>query len=220
MVNAQTPQQKLHKITLQFVGGNSDRAFFFEGLNDLEGSKSLVWPTPTIISDQRPTEVFCSGLDHVVESIAMIIATVGSITTIANFIYTFLKDRAEKEKVKSARNKVLICSNSHRVEITGDFSRDDIIKILQATEMVDSGKAYDWFQRQADNLKKSEFENELKSLGDAYPKYQKLLELYEKDRNLEPWQKRDYRKYKKRTESLASRIKQLKREVRQLEKRT
>ncbi|MCZ2808215.1 MAG: hypothetical protein O2V44_02555 [Candidatus Bathyarchaeota archaeon] len=219
MGNVHTTEQNLHKFTLRFFGGNSDRVFFFEGLNDLEGSKSLVWPTPNLTDDQQPQLAF-SGFDLVAESMVMIIATAGSIATIANFIYTFLKDRAEKEKVETTQGKVLIHSNSRRIEITGKYSRADIIKILKATEMVDSRKAYDWLQRKSDRLAKSEFENELKSLEDAYPKYQKLLELYEEDKNLKPWQKRDYRKFKARTKSLASEIKKLKRKIRQLEKRT
>lgn len=219
MGNVYTTEQKFHRFTLRFLGGNSDRAFFFEGLKDLEGSKSLVWPTPTITSDQRPPrrEAF-SGFDLVVESMVMIIATAGSMATIANFIYTLLRDRTE-EKVRPEHGKVLVCSNSQRIEITGSFSRDDIIKILQATEMVSSRKAQDWFQKQSNNLKKSELENELKSLEDAYPKYQKLLELYEKDKDLEAWQERDYRKYKARMESIASEIEKLKRKIRHLKKR-
>jgi len=161
-----------------------------------------------------------SGFELTAESIVTIIATAGSIATIANLIYTFLKDRADKEQSKPAKNRVWISSNAKKIEISGDFSREDIIKILKATEKVDSRKAYDWFQRQTDNITKSELENELESLENAYPRYLKLLELYEKDDNLEPWQERDYQKYKVRMENLTSRIKQLRRKLKQLEKRS
>lgn len=218
MENVRKSAPDFHKITLHFPGDNSDRAFFSQGLDNLEGSKSFVWPTPTFRTKQAMEPAFSfSGFELTAESIVNIIATSGSIATIANLIYTFLKDRADKEQSKPARNKVWISSNAKKIEISGDFSREDIVKILEATEKVDSKKAHDWFQKQTDSITKSELEDELESLEDAFPKYLKLLELYENDDSLEPWQERDYQKYKIRMENLTSRIKQLRRKLKQME---
>ena len=191
-------KRRLYRITLQFVGGESDRATFSTRLDRLKGVESLIYPDPT------PTEKWvyshASSVDFVVNSMAMIIATAGSIATIAHLIYEFLKDRAKKKEINrqimgiawvgeipagayqvvfgKVANKVLVKSDSRKVEITGDFSKDDIIEILKTTAKVTNfEKASDWLRKQKNELDRGEVERELKVTEEAIKKYLELLEV-------------------------------------------
>lgn len=232
-------ERRFYELTLQFVGGESDRSTFSRRLNGLKGVEALVYPDPT------PTEKWvyshASSADFVVNSVVMIIATAGSIATITHLIYDFLKDRTRKKELDrrimamayvgkvppdadqvafgKVPNKVLVRSDSKEVEITGDFSKGDIIEILKTTARVaNHEEASSWLLKQKNELEKHKIEQELRATKEAIAKYRELLEAYEKDDKLESWQKKDYRKYKARMNSLKHKAERLKKRLEHLEK--
>jgi hypothetical protein len=231
--------KKVYKITLQFIGGESDREIFFTRLNEMEKVEALVYKKPTPAEEWVYSHA--SSADVVVTSIIMIITLAGSIAEIASLIYEFLKDRAKKKEIDrqimavcfsgkipkgvgevlhgKVPNKVLVKSNSKEVEISGDFSKDEIIEILSTIgERTTLEEASKWFQRQNTELAIQKIEQELEPIEKALPEYRKLLELYEKDEKLESWQKTDYRRHKERMEALEKKAEQLRKRLKQLNK--
>jgi cell division protein YceG involved in septum cleavage len=207
------------QITLQFKGRNSDRRDFSEGLNSLEGVESLVYPYPTPLPETKYSDFHFAAYapDQIVNTIVMIIATAGGIAEIASFIRSVLKDKSA-EKGNRKIESILVKSDSKRVEISGNLSKDEIIKILRASATVtDSDQASKWLKEQQNQLDSQDIKQRLKVLDDALSKYRRLLALYERDDALKSWQKADYARYKARTESLGAKLRGLKRRLRKLQ---
>lgn len=230
--------KRFYKITLQFVGSELDRAAFSARLSRLKEVESLIYPNPTPAEEWVYSHA--SSPDFVINTVVMIIATVGSIATIAHLIYDFLKDRAQKKEIDrrimgmawvgkippgahqvvfgKVENKLLVKSDSRTVEITGDFSKDDIIEILKTTKLTNFDKASDWLRKKKNRLRMREIKQELKSTEEAIAKYRELLEVYEKDNKPKSWQKEDYHKYKTRMNRLKYKAGRLKKRLWNLEK--
>jgi len=231
-------KKRFYKITLQFVGNESDRAALSARLHRSKEVEFLTYPSPTPAEEWVYSHA--SSPDFVVNTVVMIIATAGSIATIAHLIYDFLKDRAQKKEIDrriegmawigkipqgahqvvfgKVENKLLVKSDSRTVEITGDFSKDDIIEILKTTRLTNFDEASDWLRKKQNSLRMREIKQELKSTEEAISKYRELLEVYEKDDKLEPRQKEDYRKYKARMNSFKNKAQRLKKRLENLRK--
>jgi len=206
-----------YQITLQFTGGESDREAFSNGLTDLEGVKSLVYPDPTPIEEDLYS--FASSIDYVVNSVVTIIATAGSIATIATLIRSLLKDRREKKTEDGKLKKILVKTNSKYVEIKGELSEKAIVQILKETSTIaNSEEALRWLRDQQNELDRREIQGRLRTIEETLPEYRKLLKLYEEDKDLEPWQEEDYARHKTNMKSLQDEVENLKKKLRDLEK--
>ena len=206
-----------YQITLQFTGGESDREALSNDLTDLEGVKALVYPDPTPIEERLYS--FAFSTDYVVNSVVTIIATAGSIATIANLIHSLLKDRREKKTKDGKLKKIFVKTNSKYVEITGDLSEKAIVQILkEASTIANSEEALRWLRNRQNELDRRKIQRRLRIIEKALPEYRKLLELYEKDEHLEPWQEEDYARHNTSMKSLEDEVESLKKTLRELEK--
>jgi hypothetical protein len=210
-----------HLITLQFMSGNDDRWFLSEELNSLKGVNALVRPNPTQprVSSELECNIsqYASVAPDLVNSIVIIIATAGSIAGIASLVWSILKDKSNHQR-NGRIEKILVKSESRQVEITGAFSKDEIIEILRASATVtDSNQASKWLRQKQNNFDAQNISQRLMILADALPKYRRLLKLYERDDALEPWQKADYACYRSRTRSLEIQFNNLSRRLRKLQ---
>ena len=215
-----TSDANKYSIVLRFTGGNSERLFLNERLNNLKETEALVYPAP--IKEERNRYYTAYSLDYVVSSIVMIIAAAGSLAAIAQLIYEFRKNRSRNEKIASSSraNNVYIKKNSTEIEITGDFSIDDVLEIIQKSKREGSSEeAAAWLRQEKDKLRIKEIESELKSIEYAIPKYARLIELFEEDlEKLKPWQIKRYEESKSKMKELEEEARCLRKELGHLHK--
>lgn len=134
----------------------------------------------------------------------------------ASLVWSILKDKSNHQR-NGRIEKILVKSDSRQVEITGAFSKDEIIEIVRASATVtDSNQASKWLRQKQNNFDAQNISQRLMILADALPKYRRLLKLYERDDALEPWQKADYARYRSRTRSLEIEFNNLSRRLRKL----
>ena len=231
------PDKHSCSFIMRFTGGESDREFFNARLNGVKETEVLVYPDPT------PAEKWvysraCS-IDLVVNSVIVIVSVAGSLAAIAQCVHEFLKDRSKKadkadrqiiglgfdkatrvpsgiyEALSPAKSHVLIKADSTEIEVTGEFSKKDILDVLrEAAKMTTHGRAFAWLQMKRDMLRKEAIELELRTIGNALPEYARIVGGFERKLDeLGPDQLKSYRKYKTRMKRLQERAKLLRKEL-------
>lgn len=190
-------QKKKIKFSMTFTGGNQERKIISSLLNSINETEALVYPEPTQI--ERDVYATAYSLDFVLNSVVLVITTVGSLAAIAQLFYEVFRDRSSEDKnQKTSKIKELeIKINSNEIEITGDLQVEDILNILKEAKEISQTEANDWLQYEKNNLEINKKEAEIKSTKKAIEVYTRLVELFEEDvDDLVQWQIKRYEKVK------------------------
>ncbi len=226
---------KAYKFEFQFEAGNDDRLLFSDKLSTFEDSDFLIYTDPT--EAEKWVYSHARSFDLIVNTVVMVVSTAGGVAAIAQLIFDILEQRKRKNEArpivgiywgknpppnasevvfKPPENQVLVKQGSKIVRISGDFSKDEILAILQKAAATHRKNADAWIQKRKTHLRIQEIEQELRHAQWAIGEYNKLLEVFENDKPLSSDQKQAYVKYKKQKAYLCQQASRLRKELKRL----